>query len=237
VVRAVILKEKEKVELGYGLSSIVLERMMDLICLLILGIVTISLFPITETGELWTSGIIQNAGILATGVLIALITFTVRPQPFLRVIRFAGRVHGLNKLSQKFEELATNVANGIKIMSKRKTNFVFSFAVTFAIWLVDFVAIYFLFNSLSFSITPLEVLLGYIVTMLLLAVPSTPGYVGSYELFWTGAFLALGFKQSDQLLAVGILSHILFIGITTILGAIGLTALRIPLRDMFSKRS
>jgi len=71
----------------------------------------------------------------------------------------------------------------------------------------------------------------------LLALPSTPGYIGSYELFWVGAFLALGYDQSDQILAVGILAHILFISITTIFGVVGMIALRIPFKNILAKSS
>ena len=237
VVRSLILKEKEKVDLGYGLSSIVLERMMDVISLLILVIAAASIFPSLETRQLWVSGVIQNSGILATGVLAVLITFTIRPQPFIKIILFTKRIPQVNKLSGNFEEFATNLSNGIKNMSKKKLNFTVSFAMTFVIWLVDFVAVYFLFNSLGFSITPSAVLFGYIVTMLLLALPSTPGYIGSYELFLVGAFLALGYDQSDQILAVGILAHILFISITTIFGVVGMIALRIPFKNILAKSS
>src|SRR3989338_3107765 len=48
-IRAVLLKEKEKIEIGHGLSSIFVERLMDVIGLLVLGIVASILFPTTDT--------------------------------------------------------------------------------------------------------------------------------------------------------------------------------------------
>lgn len=117
-------------------------------------------------------------------------------------------------------------------MSKKRGNFVGALALTFLSWLVNFVGVYFLFNSIGFYVSPLAIFLGFLGTTLLLTIPSTPGYIGTYEGFWVGTFLALGVTQVDEVLAVGILSHIVSVALSTCLGAVGLLALKLTFGDV-----
>ncbi len=69
----------------------------------------------------------------------------------------------------------------------------------------------------------------------MLTLPSTPGYIGTYEGFWVATFFALGYTQVDEILAVGILSHVISIVISTLLGVLALFALRLPFRALLAK--
>jgi hypothetical protein len=235
-VRSWILQEKEKVHLGYGFSSIALERVMDIMALLILAIIGTSIFPVQE-GQLWLSGMIQNVGSIAAILLIALIILTIRPNIFRRIAMPAKRISYLSKIGNMAEDFLNNFSNGVRSMSARKSNFIGSFTLTFVIWLIDFMAVYLLFRSMSLNVPVIVVLVGFIGTILLLALPSTPAYIGSYELFWVAAFTAIGYGGSEEILAVGILSHILFIAITTVLGVVGLFVLRISFGNILSRGS
>lgn len=226
VIRAIILKEKENVEVGYGLSSIVVERIMDVVTILALAIVVTALIPATQGSQELFSGTI-NVAIAFALAIIAIVTFATRPQLLLKFLDYIGRARRLSRISNSIKKLALDIANGLQMMSKKRGNFAGAFALTFLSWFINFVGVYFLFNSIGFYISPLVIFLGFLGTTLLLTIPSTPGYIGTYEGFWVAAFFALGFTQVDEILAVGILSHVISIAVSTCLGAVGLLALKL----------
>ncbi|MFQ5941809.1 MAG: lysylphosphatidylglycerol synthase transmembrane domain-containing protein [Nitrososphaerales archaeon] len=236
-IRAVLLKEKEGIDVGYGLSSIALEKLMDIIGLLTLGVIVAALFPVTNVAQAWMFDTVTKGAIVAAIIISALIIFTLRPNIFVRIIGPLHKIRYVNKLSAKLQEVIINAANGMKIMSNKPFNIVFSFLMTLAIWIVNFIGVYLLFVAINFEIDPFVVLLGFTGSTLLLAIPSSPGYIGTYEAFWMGAFFALGYKQYDEILAVGIISHGMFLVVTTVLGVIGLVILRLPFKDLLSRRS
>jgi hypothetical protein len=235
VIRTIILQEKEKVDLGYGLSSIVIERIMDVIAILVLAIVVTSSLSADPPSQEFFSGAIRTIAISIAIALIVIISFTVRPRYLLKFLDHIGRINKLNKITAKTKSLILDISQGLQIMSKRPGNFSASFALTFVSWFIQFLGIYFLFNSIGLHIDPLLIFLGFLGTVLLLTLPSTPGYIGTYEGFWIAAFFALGFSNVDEILSVGILSHIISIAVSTCLGAVGLVALRLPFTDVFAK--
>ena len=235
VIRAIILKEKENVEVGYGLSSIVVERIMDVITILALAVV-IALIPTTQGSQELFSGAIRNVGIVFALAVIAIVAFAARPQLLLKFLDYIGRARRLSSTINNIKRLVLDMANGLQIMSKKRGNFAGAFALTFLSWFINFIGVYFLFNSVGFYISPSVIFIGFLGTTLLLTLPSTPGYIGTYEGFWVATFFALGFTQVDEILTVGILSHVIGIAVSTCLGAVGLFALKLTFRGVLKTR-
>jgi len=232
VIRAVILKEKEKVEVGYGLSSIVVERIMDIVAILALAIVMTALIPAAQGSHQLLSGTIKSVAIVFTLAITAIVIFAARPHFLVKFLDYTARARRLAKISNRMKALVLDVANGLQIMSKKRGNFAAAFALTFLSWVVNFIGIYFLFTAVGFYVSPLVIFLGFLGTTVLLVFPSTPGYIGTYEGFWVATFFALGITQVDEVLAVGILSHIVSVALSTCLGAVGLLALKLTFGDV-----
>lgn len=235
VIRAIILKEKENVDIGYGISSTVVERVMDVLALLILGVIITTIIPPSDGFQEFFAGTIKNVATILILATAGIVAFAIRPQILLKFLDYTVRIRKFSKLSIQARELALSIANGLKIMSKNHVNFAASFALTFLIWLINFVGVYFLFNSIALHINPMLIFVGFIATTLLLVLPSSPGYVGTYEMFWIAAFLSLGFTQINEILSVGILSHMIFIIISTALGLFGVLALRLSFKGVLFK--
>jgi len=64
--------------------------------------------------------------------------------------------------------------------------------------------------------------------------PATPGYVGSYEAFWVVIFTLLGVTQADMLLAMGVISHLIGVLPTVIVGCISVVWLGASFEDIFT---
>jgi uncharacterized membrane protein YbhN (UPF0104 family) len=64
--------------------------------------------------------------------------------------------------------------------------------------------------------------------------PATPGYVGSYEAFWVLIFTLLGVTQADLLLAMGVISHLIGLLPTIILGCVSVVWLGVSFEEIFT---
>jgi hypothetical protein len=63
--------------------------------------------------------------------------------------------------------------------------------------------------------------------------PAAPGYVGTYEAYWALIFIALGITQTDLLLAMGVISHLLGITVIMTLGCIGVIWIGTSFKEIF----
>jgi uncharacterized membrane protein YbhN (UPF0104 family) len=63
--------------------------------------------------------------------------------------------------------------------------------------------------------------------------PATPGYVGSYEAFWVLIFTLLGVKM-DTLLAMGVISHLIGLLPTIIVGCISVVWIGASFEEIFT---
>ena len=162
-IRAVLLKEKEKIEIGHGLSSIFVERLMDVIGLLVIGIVASILFPTTDTVQSWIFVIIRNI-IIFTSILTGFfIILVLKPTLFSRIFYPFKKNQRLAKLYDKFEFLLLDLSKGVKKISKKPTNLIGSFLLTILMWMINFLAVYLLFISVNFQIDPILILFGFVI--------------------------------------------------------------------------
>jgi len=233
-IRAVLLKEKEKIEIGHGLSSIFVERLMDIIGLLVIGIIASILFPTTDAVQSWIFVIIRNI-IIFTSILTGFfIILVLKPTLFSRIFHPFKKNQRLAKLYDKFEFLLLDLSKGVKKISKKPTNLIGSFLLTIFMWMINFLAVYLLFISVNFQIDPILILFGFVGTALGMSLPQSPGYVGTFEAIWLGAFSTLGYEKNDEILAVGILYHLLVIIHNFVLGIIGMFILKLSIKELFN---
>ena len=72
------------------------------------------------------------------------------------------------------------------------------------------------------------------VASLGIAVPSTPGYVGVYELATVSALALFSIPEADAL-AYALVSHAIYLVVTIVLGLIGFSRETISVRDIFQR--
>jgi uncharacterized protein (TIRG00374 family) len=232
-IRAALLKNKENIGFGRGLSSIFIERLMDVVGLLVIGVIASLLFPITDNTQ---SGIfhLMKYIIIFLSVLIGFLVLLVfKPKLFSRIFSPLKKHQHFEKLYKKLEFLILELSDGFKEMGKRPLNMTGAFLITVLMWMINFASVYFLFLSIGFQIAPLVVLFGFVGSALGMAIPQSPGYVGTFEIIWLGAFSTLGYAHNSEILAVGILYHILIIVYGSILGIVGMVKLHVSVKDLF----
>ena len=205
LVRAAYLAQQNNISISYTLAVGLVERLMDLIALIVLGS-----FALSSTGVV--SPVFQNAlkGVVILG-LIGLITIFILPffgELIGRIIMTFPILKETHKI--KLNHFLQQFLTGLKSLHsfKRVAQFI---GLTGLIWLMDAVG---------------AVLLGYILKIPLLlqqafvllaalglssAIPSTPGYVGVYQFVAVTTLAPFGISQADALA---------FILISQVLGSI-----------------
>jgi len=63
--------------------------------------------------------------------------------------------------------------------------------------------------------------------------PATPGYVGSYEAFWFSIFWLLGVPE-NLLLATAVMSHLIGLLPTIVVGCVSVVWLGVSFEDIFT---
>jgi glycosyltransferase 2 family protein len=235
VVRAYVLGEKEGTGFAPGLSSIVVERTLDLIGLLGIGIVT--MFLVSAQAEL--SSIVVST-FTAVAVLIvailALIMLGVKKEALvIRVVTgVASKIPFVKRYTLRIADFAGSLIKGLKGLSQNPKMFVANISLTLFLWLTQTVAIYWVFTAFNYPMPFVAAILGGVLMSLSNIVPATPGYVGSYEAFWMIIFFSLGVTQADLLLAMGVVSHLISVLPTIIVGCVSVVWLGASFEDIFT---
>jgi uncharacterized protein (TIRG00374 family) len=174
-VRAAYVSKENKLSMSYSLTTGFVERMIDLIALVILGSISLSVAGIFSPP-------IQNAvkvmsGVAIVGIAVLLVT------PYFggglhRIL--AGRLAVSTSVTEKFGKVLEQFLNGVEVLRHPKRAAVF-ILFTCLIWLIDAVGIVILARALHLRFALMESFLLLAALGLSSAIPSTPGYVGVYQ--------------------------------------------------------
>jgi uncharacterized protein (TIRG00374 family) len=211
-----------------ALPSILLERIIDFIYVLVIFFSTLPLaldFPLS----------IQSVYILV-GVLAASLAFLIFIYHFReRVLRWIGNLSFLGeKLKERITSLFNSVVSSLVIISEPVR-----FAKVLTLMVISWVI------ALGIQFTLLRAFLpdakffwaafALSVVSLGISIPSSPGNIGVYEASLTLALSAFGVDQSLAF-AYALTSHVLSLLVTTLLGSYGLIREGFALRDIWQFR-
>jgi uncharacterized membrane protein YbhN (UPF0104 family) len=161
VVRIIPIHQKYKATISQGLSSVILERALDITTIALLGLIAV-VFMIDA--PVWlVSTIAMPLCIIGTGILLILVSKEWKAKN-----RYLGFVLNL------FDE--------IRMVSLSLHTMATLFAISTIIWICDITICYFV--ALMFHATiPFDLLfLAIAIANIVKAVPVTPGGIGTYEL-------------------------------------------------------
>jgi uncharacterized protein (TIRG00374 family) len=234
-VRAYILGEKEGTGFAPSFSSIVVERTLDLIGLLSIGVVT--MFMVSAQAGL--SSLVVNiftAVAVLIAVILAVIIVGIRKEDLIiRLITgIASKIPFIKRYTARIADFARSLIKGLQGLSQNPKMFIANIALTWIIWLTSAFGIYLTFEAFNYPIPFVAALLGGVLMFLSYILPATPGYVGSYEAFWVLIFTLLGATDMDLILAMGVISHLIGLLPTIIVGCISVVWLGASFEEIFT---
>jgi uncharacterized protein (TIRG00374 family) len=234
-VRAYILGEKEETGFAPSLSSIVVERTLDMIGLLIIGIVT--MFFVSTQAEL--SKIVADI-FTAVAVFIALILAAVivgiKKEALILgwVTAITSKIPFVKKYTSRITNFFASLIDGLKGLSQKPKVFAANISLTLILWLIQNSATYLTFMAFNYPLPFMAAILGGALMALSTILPAAPGQIGSYEAFWLLIFTLLGVTNVNLLLAIGVVSHLIMLLPIITVGCLGVVWLGLSFGEIFT---
>ncbi len=216
VVRSVLLGRHAGISRTMVLGTVVVERVIDLVVL-----VSIAAAGVLIAGTRLVATELVVTGLALAGALVGGLVLLVVFRERLAGTRAAGIADRMPRIAS----LAARLADGLAVVRDRRAVGA-AVLLSLAAWTVGALAWWVGAAALGMGLAPGDAILVMAVVSLSTAIPSGPGYVGSWEL---AAVAALGFLGVDAsaALALALLVHGVVLGVTIVggLGAAGLPAL------------
>jgi uncharacterized protein (TIRG00374 family) len=220
-IRALLVARRESLHAAEAFGSVVLERVIDTATLAIVAFV--AAFALGAPNWIVRgTAVAAMAGIALTAALI-----TVGVGTLVRLAhRVARHLPGANRAEPILARL-DDFARGIDRPSRSRV-MLLAVTVSWACWMLDAVTFSLVARSLGISINPMAALLIAAVTVLGTALPSAPGYVGTFELAAATTAGTLGVAAAPAL-ALAVLAHVLMVLPVAVGGAVSLVAMDVRL--------
>jgi uncharacterized protein (TIRG00374 family) len=233
-VRAYILGEKEETGFGPSFSSIVVERTLDLIGLLSIGVVTMLLVSAQANLSSLAVNIFIAVAVFIAIVLAVIIIGIKKEDLIIRLLkRITSKIPLVKKYTTRIADFASSLIKGLQGLSQNPKMFIANMSITWILWLIYTSATYFTFIAFNHPLSFVAAILGGVLMSISHILPATPGYVGSYEAFWWAIFFSLGVPE-NLLTATALISHLVGLLPILILGCISVVWLGVSFEEIFT---
>lgn len=211
LMRGYALKKSDGVSFSASMGIIVVERIIDVMSLLIVfGVLTI-FYPFP--------GWVKNGGILVAVIVVAvtviLMLMIKRTEVTLRVFNKTLGIFS-NKMVESGNHFLTSFLTGARFLHNLKS-YVWITLLTFLIWATFTVSIFTLFYSMNFNAEGLgvfEAVVFMVFTCFAIMIPAAPGYVGTFHEIAKQSLVLFGIDK-EKALGFAIIIHALnYISIT-----------------------
>ena len=212
-IRVVALQRREGVAGSVGVSTIFVERVVDLATLLALFAVAALILPVEPTMRTAANSLAMAclAGVACIYVLLGLRR------------EIAGRMVDLNKRRQsalvdRATGIVTRFVDGMApLLSARSVAIVLLYS--FASWLAEGAIYYLVGLSFGLHLSSAQTMLVMVCAALAVLVPSSPGYVGVFEWVVAGTIASFGVAR-PLALGVAIACHVALTVAITLIGLV-----------------
>lgn len=220
IVRALVFPASLGISRATSTASLVLERLVDLLALLVcLGIGTALAHnhQIPETQQHWIT-VISAAGIAA---LIAIFAFAAPIARLLATFTNHQDRHNRKRLSQLASQLSQLLASLAKMAQLRTLAAIGSLSLL--IWFGEAGLFLALLHGFGLVATPPSALVIMAIATLATLIPSSPGYVGPFHLAAFSAVILFGGTE-PQAAGFALLAHLALWVPVTLAGVISMVA-------------
>jgi uncharacterized protein (TIRG00374 family) len=219
LVRAIILGHRARISKTASFATIVVERLFDgfTVLLLFLWVIFFMTFPPAH-GSLFSQGNLKKAALLSFffyGMILGfLLLLRFRNRKTYRIISiFLQRLP--EKLSHKVTLKIDSFVTGLDVLKQWKDIFIIFFYSVF-LWVMMSFAVYLLFLGFHFPLSLLAAIFLEVVLVFGVAIPSAPGYVGTFHWACAAGLMFLGVDGNQAKGYAVVLWFVSFIPITVL---------------------
>jgi glycosyltransferase 2 family protein len=235
--RAYVARRQLRVRFTTALASIAVERVMDGLVMVGLMALAIAAPSFPRNAQIGTTAVsrVATAAALAFGAaLLAALAVVHRPAPWLS---FFNRVaHALlpTRFADRLGRLAEGLIGGLEVL-RRPGRFAAVVAWSLALWLVNAAAFAVCFRAFSMPVPAEGALLLQAIIGFGVALPSSPGFVGVFELATRYTLLVYGIG-ADLAVSYALTYHLTTFLPITLLGLYSLRRVHVPLGALQTAR-
>ena len=230
-VKAYSLGKKENLRFSASFATIVIERILDVFALLVVMLVVLSIITL-PSDKAETEQLIRKGGALITfaflGLLIFLYYFKQNKDFVTKIVFNAVKLLSL-KLAEKIHDFLEAFASGLSVLQKGK-HVLLTLLYSLLIWFISAIPVYFILLSFGYVLPFSIALFILLVIALAVAVPSAPGFIGTFH-FACALGLELFNIPEEKALSVAIVIHAVNFFPVTLAGLLFLWKEKISLSD------
>ncbi|VVB95774.1 Glycosyltransferase AglD [uncultured archaeon] len=221
IARGAALKTTEKTPMGISLSTIVIERAMDMLTLaLMLG--AGAMFVSRSS----TMSIVAIAALAIAFLLVVMLFFAYRYDAFIT-----------RKLGKRFPAISgfmNSMKEGLFRIYSNPSALMLSIAISVPVWIFEVSGIYIAAMAIGYKITfPLAVVSG-VASFLAQTIPITPAGIGIYEGTMAGVLALFGISMSTGF-SLALVDHFVRASVTIIFGMVSTIHLGFASRGYFAE--
>lgn len=212
VMRAFAFTAELRVSSGVVLATVVVERMLDLLIILAVFAAALTAFDVSSVH------LVGTGGILFLGIAAVVAFVLVRPRLLIPVMQIAANYAGrsLPKLGPAIsEEMLKSAATFEHLAGRSRLASLVLWSVL--AWLLEGCAFWFAAMAVPSVVAPAAGWLALPVSALATLVPSTPGYVGTFDYFTLMAMRTVG-NDAASAAAYAFIIHVVVWLPSTVLG-------------------
>lgn len=201
VIRGYLISRREGLAFGATLGSVTLERIIDTVALAAVAFVAASFIGAAP----W---IVQGTGLVAVvGVILIGALATTGLQPIVRLIGRLGSIDMLRAPVSALVRVIDPFAHWSGGAHRRRAMSL-ALGLSLGAWLCSATMFWLVGQAVGASLSPVAAVLVMAVTVLATAIPSAPGYVGTFEFATVTVATSLGVPR-EIAFALAVLAHLL----------------------------
>jgi uncharacterized protein (TIRG00374 family) len=192
VIRAYVLKRDEEVSISASLATIVIERIFDGLVMLIFVFVAL---PFADFHANWLRDIVFFSTILFWGAFLVFLVVALQPDRMRRIYNAVFDRALPARLAQTAKGLADQFMTGLENLRRPRDLFMILVASIF-IWLTETTKYWFVMHAFNFRVSFFVLMVMTAVVNLAITLPSSPGYVGTFDTPGIKTLTAYGVNES-----------------------------------------
>lgn len=226
LLRSYVLRRREGVAISASLATVVLERLFDGLVMLLFVFVTLPFAPLPPA----YAALVTGFSVLFFVALAAFLILAARPTQMGRLYAWVVDRFVPARLRPNIHGLFDKFIEGLQSLRSPR-DLLLIFLSSTLIWLTETAKYWFVMHAFPFEVSFTVLMLMTAVVNLFTTLPSTPGYVGTFDVPGIAILTAYGV---DQAIATGytLVLHVALWLPITVLGALFMLREHLGWRDM-----
>jgi len=220
-VRAYSIGKKEEIPFATSFTTVILERIFDMVVLLLLLALSLFLVPIPESADAQIGGALRLLSVV-TAAVIGVVIFLFFKQELL--VRWVDRCLSPlpSKISEPLHHLFHAFLAGLKALTDKR-QLLYLFAYSLWLWTCFLIAFWCGLESLGLDAShglPMfrAALLATVLVAIFIMIPAAPGFVGTFQAACIVALSVFGVPK-EEALGFSLLVHGIQFSVINIIGA------------------